>query len=1813
MARPVRHQRFDLTDPPHPRRGDAAPALEPLSSSQLRLERVVFRGQKSEIHAAVAPDGAPLIVKLLRRGEQSVVNLMQLRREYEFLRSLEDQAVRRARGLVEIDGVAALVLEDVAAVTLSELCQAKLSLHRRVRLAARWAKALAGIHVAGVVHRDVNPNNVLVSPADDRVYLIDFGIAVELTRSQAALPPTTIIEGTMAYLAPEQTGRTAQLIDERCDLYGLGASLYEVFTGTPPFPGKEGIELIHAHLTQQPRPLQELSPELPECLSRLVLKLLAKDPVGRYRGALGVAHDLEAVAALLERGDKTALGAFELGLVDLPLRLAIPKKLYGRENQQSRLRQEWDYVLSGGNALVLLRGPAGAGKTALLKSLASSDLYRRAHVASGKYELLGRDTPYDGIIQAALALIHGMQATSEAALRQWLGRLTAALGVNAGALTDIIPELSDLIGPQAAPPEVAPIAAKNRLEQSFLKFFCTFAEASRPLVLFLDDIQWADAASLELIRQIAEGPHGHILLVAACRDDELDAKHALALHLPAWEQELARYCSIQLTPMDEEAVNELCRDTLHWSVVEAGPLAAVLHQRTKGNPFFVNQLLQGLYRDGILTFALASQCWEVDLNRLQVMPQSDQVTTLLTGRLRELPEAVQRVLSCAAFYGHKFDAQTLAVALLTPTVEVEAALSIALSEELILRSYGSDPAVESKAASGGGYQFLHDRVIEACQGLLPPADALAQRLALARILIGGRTTLKGLTPSEAAPIFHALYHFTAAKALVIDAAERLGLARLYADAGERAQAATAWDIGAELFHHGSSFAPEGGEGEHRALRRRLQYGEGSCAMLAGDSETADQRFAALLSDAATPHEVAEVQYVRCRLYTSMERSLDAIEAGTAGLRALGVATPSPRISKARAFSMVTQRVNRIDALTVDHILQLPLISEPDKLLVIALFTETIHPCLLANSELGIALVCLQIDYLLAHGHSPYSAVPFLYLAVSINGVIAYLATALWKGESLKKILQVHRQLAEKFSEEGRGLQNEMVFRAYSAHLHANFREVGLGIFPLVGRLMERGDLVFSGYSMLFAVNTAWFVGQNLISVQSSSEPWSEFIPQHSRSTRDSITLYRACNRQMIEGNRQTILETLDRPDPGTLRTRDQLSYHCAMLAHEGMIATLLGDGLRAYEALRKSFRFGLTRTFAGSARVIVACMFFTLAIAMIYPAASRWKRPWLLLQMAWARRVLGVFGKIAPGFSRHKRLFADALWCQTQGKRLDRANALLESAMQLARQEGVILDEALIAEYLGRRLLAQELPQQASGPLLVASAAYERGGMLAKVREIDELIRGLPTQALRFESAVAAATASAKSTSGQESSALDAPTMIRAAYTLSREINLTDLKTTLLQLLIETAGARHAALLWRPKEADPSKTPLQVVAHRTADGATSVEALPPSDGLVSLRAIAYVERTHKALILGDVSTDVHWQDDPSLGARQVKSLLCIPIMAGGVHNGAIYLENDLLAHTFTEGRVKILTVLAGQLAISLDNAMLYTKLSDALVAERTARTQEQASHAAYIAAEEARRHLQAGLEAAEAVQKSLVNVKAASSEYRIDYLYDPAENTGGDWLSSYVDERHGWLYLCLGDVTGHGVPAALVTAAVAGAIASWVTRLTQSDVDLPTALSTIATAANTAVLATGGPTEQLMTLALIGIKLATGEASYLNAGHPPILCVGGGTEVMLQSGNPLGFSAVEHFGRQDFTLEPNDMLVLFSDGLTENRDAQGQHLKLRALRRLIGEAGSPEAVIAKVGAYVASLPRDAQRDDTACMAVQWLGAAAAGKGSGQGR
>jgi serine phosphatase RsbU (regulator of sigma subunit) len=1169
--------------------------------------------------------------------------------------------------------------------------------------------------------------------------------------------------------------------------------------------------------------------------------------------------------------------------------------------------------------------------------------------------------------------------------------------------------------------------------------------------------------------------------------------------------------------------------------------------------------------------------------------------------MRELDPAVQLTLAVAALRGQRFTPGELAAVLHVPTVAVETHLQTACAEGLVVRELAAADAPAASSPETGVHRFVHDRIVEACQGLLETPERLRLSLALARHLTASTATVPLRRSGE--DLFAALHHFNAARELVDDPRERLALARLNLEGGRRADASAAWDIGRDLYEMGLAFLPEDAWTTERQLTRELHYGAGASAMLAGEHAKAEQRFAALMDDARTAVEKAEISFFCCRLYIAMTLNREAIAVGMQGLEALGIRVRGKRPTEARAFVTALATKERLLRWSDERLLGLPPMRDERMILGMRLLTELIHAALVVHHELGIILTCLQIRLLMRHGHSPYSAFPFLYLGIVINGGSVYLGTPLWRQDQMQRLLALYRQLDARWTDPHLRSRGAFSHAMFMAHWEPGFRSVVTRLHELTRGFIDRGDAVYTGYGMIISLDTGLLTGHNLIAQLQSSEPWSEVSKQYQNALgQKSWSMQRDSNEALINGTAAEALRYAEQLDPEQVKSPEELGHYVGGLMQKGLIQTLYGDFSEASRALIKAALAGVVRTFAGNYKTASFHLLLCLALARSLEATPPWKKPLHYLLLFWSRRVLGVFARMAPEPFAQKRTLADALWALVRRRPRAQVHALLEEAARQSRDHGYPGDEALACELLGRLLLEQQTPRMAVGPLRSARRAYERWGLLAKVRELDELMGGLPEAADLAVSLRAEQTHATTTTSKQQSSLLDGPTLTRATHALSREINLEELKRTLMQLLRENAGARRAVLVWRGGEPD-GEAPARVEAHVDPDGSPSTTSLPLTNDRLSIRAWTYVQRTKTTLIVGDVRGTDPWCDDQALKERGCRAMLCMPILKGGALKGAIYLENDLLAHAFSEERVEVLSVLAGQLAISLDNALLYEQLLSSLTKEREARAKEQTSHAEYIKAEAARRELQAGLEAAEAVQKSLLVTAPPTPLFELASLYAPAERAGGDWLSSYHDESHGFLYLFLGDVTGHGISSALVTAAVAGAAASAIDAIErQTTPNLAAALDQIGLAMNAAVRRTGHPTGRLMTMALIGIDLQSGRGHYRNAGQTPVLWFQGHeTHAILDGGSPLGMHAGGRFGQRSFQLTPGDRLILYSDGLIENRLPGAAPAGRKLLKEIGSSTPSPHEALSQIRAYVDSFVADAKRDDVACIAFRYLG------------
>ncbi|HEU4532457.1 MAG TPA: AAA family ATPase, partial [Polyangiaceae bacterium] len=630
-------------------------------------------------------DRAPVLVKLLHGEYPTPRELARLRHEFSICRELDAPGAVRALALEPAGHGLALVLEDfVGGRPLAELMRAgRLDRKASVRVAAALARALGSVHERHIIHKDLKPPNVLVDPATGAAKLIEFGVATRLFQEAHQDAPPQALEGTLAYMSPEQTGRMNRVLDYRTDFYSLGVTLYELFTGALPFATTDPLELVHSHIARTPPSPRERAPGLPEAVAAIVLKLLAKAAEDRYQSAHGLACDLEE--CLARWGDGGAIGAFALGRNDVPGALRVAQKLYGREAETAALLAAFDRASAGGAELLLVSGYAGVGKSVLVSEVHRAIGRRGGIFCGGKFDQLSRNVPYTAVATALQGLARQLLAGAEAGLARVRGELQAAVGGKGRLLADLVPELALLIGPQPELPALGPTQAQNRFGVVFQDFLRVFTTPEHPLVLFLDDLQWADPASLKLLSLLLSDPErGHLLIVGAYRDHEVGPDHPLSLALAELRRGGARVSEIALAPLDLAGVTGLVADTLGHDRAAVRPLAELAFAKTHGNPFFLGQLLTTLHAEGRIAFDRAAGAWAWDLESVRAAEVTDNVVDFMAGKIARLAPETRRVLLLAACIGHQFDLKALAVISELPPRAAAAALWEALREGLVL-------------------------------------------------------------------------------------------------------------------------------------------------------------------------------------------------------------------------------------------------------------------------------------------------------------------------------------------------------------------------------------------------------------------------------------------------------------------------------------------------------------------------------------------------------------------------------------------------------------------------------------------------------------------------------------------------------------------------------------------------------------------------------------------------------------------------------------------------------------------------------------------------------------------------------------------------------------------------------------------------------------------------------------------------------------------------------------------------------------------------------------------------------------------------
>jgi predicted ATPase/signal transduction histidine kinase/GAF domain-containing protein len=1383
----------------------------------------------------------------------------------------------------------ALVLEDPGGAVLERLLGRPMGVTEFLRIAIPLAGALRQAHGRGLIHRDIKPANILVDVANAAVWLTGFGIASRLPRERPNPEPPEEIAGTLAYMAPEQTGRMNRSIDARSDLYSLGVTFYEMLTGTLPFAAADPMEWVHCHIAKQPVPPDERIVTIPGVLSDITMKLLAKTVEERYQTAAGVEADLRGCLAGWERHGR--IDSLPLGTRDVSDRLLIPEKLYGREREIATLLARFDGVVAHGTTeLVLVSGYSGIGKSSVVHELHKVLVQPRGLYASGKFDQYKRDIPYATLAQAFQNLVRSLLSQGEMELGRWRDSFTEALGSNGQLIVNLVPELGLIVGKQPTLADLPPQEAKNRFQFVFRRFLGVFARKEHPLALFLDDLQWMDSATLDLLEHlVTHSEVRHLLLVGAYRDNEVGPSHPLMRTLEAILETHAQVHEIVLAPLGLDDVGRLIADTLHCEPERARPLTRLVYEKTGGNPFFAIQFLTALADEALIGFDSAAAVWAWDMDRIHAKNYTDNVVDFMVRKLKRLSITTQDGLRHLACLGNVAQIGQLALIQSDTEEAMRERLGEAVHTGLLVRQ-------------GDAYQFLHDRIQQAAYSLIPEEHRPTVHLGI------GRKLLASLTAEELAEqLFEIASHFNRGGALIVDRDERSQVATIDLRAGRKAKASAAYASARAYLASGMLLLGEQDWSGQYRLMFSLWLERAQCELLCGNFAEAEQLVAQLLQRTTSKVDQAAVYDLSVRLHTVQGEYPQALDNALACLRLFGIDLPAHPSWEQVALEYETVW-RSLDGRSIETLLDLPRMTDPELHAAMQIFSILAEITWFTEFHLHCMLVCRTVNISMQHGVSGAAAHAYACLGAFIGPVFHRYREGYRLGRLACDLVEKHD------------------FSAYHMKVYHEMGAISVWTQPLTSAIelrravarnaIETGDLIYACYDMHQTITGLLLRNDPLEAVWRESEMALDFARK--ARFRDVVDLIVSQQRFIaaMQGRTAAVSTFSDEQfDESTFEaklTGDRMTTMiCVYWILKLKARFLSGDyteALAAAATVKPMLRGEFVQIF-----FLDYCYYTALTVAALYENASAdEQREWRNL-LTVHREQLREWAEVYPPTFGDKYALVSAEIARLDGRDVE-AMRLYEQAIKSAREHGFVQNEGLTHEVAAAFYAARGVEGITQTYLRNARRCYLYWGAFGKVRQLDQR-----HPELREETAPSALTATVSGPIEQ----LDVGTVVKASQAVSSEIELGKLIETLMRISLEHAAAERGLLiLFRGNEPR--------IAAQATTGGSHIEvtlrnsAVTPTE--LSGSVLHTAMRTQESVILDDASAQTPFSRDGYIRDKHARSVLCLPLVKQGKLVGALYLENNLAPRVFTSAKLAVLKLLASQAAISLENVQLYDEL-----------------------------------------------------------------------------------------------------------------------------------------------------------------------------------------------------------------------------------------------------------------------------------------------
>ncbi|WP_445173125.1 AAA family ATPase [Microcoleus sp.] len=1456
-----------------------------------------------------------------------------MRHEYKISSNLKIKGIIKPYSLEKYKNSFALILEDCGGQSLSNHLAGKtITLQKFLPLAIQVAQTLGELHQNQVIHKNIKPSNIIITRDFEQLKLTDFSIATRLSREVHQNSTTTLLEGNLAYISPEQTGRMNRDIDYRTDLYSLGITFYEMLTGELPFNSTDTLELIHSHIAVTPVSPHQRNNQVPPVLSSIVMKLLAKNAEDRYQSAFGVKADLENCLTQLQTTGK--IENFIPGTLDKSGQFLIPQKLYGRKQEVADLMGAFERVSLGNTEMVLVSGYSGIGKTSVISEIHKPIVRQQGYFIAGKFDQFKRDIPYAAITQAFESLMQQLLTKSSEELAIWKQKLLSRLGKNGEIIIDVVPSVELIIGSQPAASPLGPTESQNRFNRLFKEFLKVFAQAKHPLVLFLDDLQWADLASLKLIQELVTDQNSrYLLLVGAYRDNEVNFTHPLVQTVEKIQQTGAAVHNIIIPCLELSSVTQLVRDTLGNETEKLKFLTELIFNKTGGNPFFITQLLSTLHSEQLLVFDFTVGAWQWDLTEIEAAGIVNySLVELVARNLQQLPEETQQVLKLAACMGNRFNLENLAIVREKPGSETAAdlwdalqaglilpmsdAYKIPLVEEIDSGRSGDGDGVASRPQYPISYRFLHDRVQQAAYSLIPDSQKKQTHLKIGFLL------LNSTPPSEIAEnIFDIVNQLNIGVEFITNQEKRNELANFNLIAGKKAKSSAAYEAALKYFNVGLELLPNRAWQSHYDLIMQLHIEALQSSYINTDFEQAFELSEVIILRAKTVPEKVKVYELKIIFYFNQNQYQASIDIGLEALKLVGVAIPQ-KPNKLFFFMWLIRTKLAVGKKRIEDLAELPEMTDVNKIAALRILTHMSPAAFVVAPAMFPLLVFKMVTLSLKYGNAPLSSVGYAHYATIHCAVLGDMDSGYQYG-------QMAQALLEKFQTKLYNSLISLIFNAFIGHWSEPVRESVIGLLEGIQSGLETGDVNNACYCASVYSNYIFLSGEPLESVETKQSQYIQMFVNY----KSEFMLYKArvgaqvvlnlqgktANPCLLVGerfNEKTMLPAL--------RESQNNMVIFVLFLYKSWLSYLFKDYATSAEDARTASNY--SQAAMGLMYVPIHNFYYSLALLALYPIVAKNEQKKHLKEVASLQKKMKHWALNSPGNYQHKYDLVEAEKARVLGQD-EKAALYYDRAVKEALKNEYIHEAALANERAAEFYWAKGRNKVAQCYLRDAYYGYIHWGATAKVKHLEsEYPMSLPPASAVKLSGNRTITNTHYITISSNSSLLDLTTVVKASQALASEIVLDKLLEKLMKMVIENAGAQKGFLLM-PKEGK-----LLIKAAAAVESSdVAVEQCPrvsPAE-VLPITVINYVEKTHSDVVLSHAAREGLFTDDPYIKKQQVKSALCTPILNQSKLVGLLYLENNLATEAFSPSRLEVLKILSSQAAISLENAVLVANLSEA--------------------------------------------------------------------------------------------------------------------------------------------------------------------------------------------------------------------------------------------------------------------------------------------